>query len=208
VGGSGKTPVVEYLINLLKSKYQIVTLSRGYKRKTRGLILAGSSDSAKIVGDEPAQLFNKYGEEIGVAVCEDRLFAIPHILDLKPETNLILFDDAFQHRRINPTINILLSDFNHPFYRDWILPAGNLRESRKNANRADLIIITKCPYELNDDDIQSIISNIRKYVRNELPVFFMNIQYHSPVVAFGKNKVISDNIILVTGIAQPNPNIT
>jgi tetraacyldisaccharide 4'-kinase len=186
-------------------QYQIVTLSRGYKRKTSGLVLASEDDSAKTIGDEPAQFYYKYGKEVGVAVCEDRLFAIPHILDSKPDTNLILLDDAYQHRRIRPACNILLSDYNRPFYGDWLLPSGNLRELRKNARRADIVIITKCPSTLSEDNFKSIESSVRQYSGNKVPVYFMNIHYNDPEPAFNKKNEISSSIILVTGIAHSKP---
>ena len=203
VGGTGKTPVVEYLIELMKGEYNLTTLSRGYKRKTKGMVIASLQDTARTIGDEPAQLYSKFGKEIGVAVCEDRLYAIPHILYSRPETNLVLLDDAFQHRRIIPTCNILLSDFNRPFYSDWLMPAGNLRESRKNANRADVVIVTKCPPDLTVDGFNNILTLVRKYIPGEVPVYFMNIHYADPVPFFKPHYKIEDNVILVTGIAQP-----
>jgi tetraacyldisaccharide 4'-kinase len=205
LGGTGKTPVVEYLINLLKEKYHIVALSRGYKRKTSGLIIASSEDTARTIGDEPAQFLHKYGQDVGIAVCEDRLYAIPHILKARPDTNLILLDDAYQHRKIKPTCNLLLSDYHRPFYKDYVLPACNLRESRKNANRADAVIITKCPDDLIEDDFKSVTSSVRHYTQTDTPVFFMNIRYLAPVSAFRKDIYLTNSIILVTGIAQPKP---
>ena len=205
VGGTGKTPVVEYLVRLLKDKYHLVVLSRGYKRKTHGLYLAGVHDAATTIGDEPKQLITKFGEEIGVSVCEDRLYAIPHILKSKPDTDLILLDDAFQHRSIISSCNILLSDFNRPFYKDWYLPSGNLRESKKSARRADAVIITKCPSNLTEYSHNTIRIFLNKFIRKDVPVFFMKIQYLDPVPAFNKNLKITDRLILVTGIAQPKP---
>jgi tetraacyldisaccharide 4'-kinase len=205
VGGTGKTPVVEYLIRLRKEHNKIVTLSRGYKRKTNGFILAGKEDDAKTIGDEPFQYFNKFHNEIGVSVCEDRLFAIPHILSSLPETDLILLDDAYQHRKIKPTCNILLTDYNRPFYDDMILPAGNLRESKNNANRADVIIVTKCPDELGEEEIKRIDNSISRYSRRNVPVFFMNIQYGIPEPVFNNKSDICKKVILVTAIAEPKP---
>jgi len=205
VGGTGKTPVVEYLIRLLKDRYKIVTLSRGYKRKTTGLIIATENDSAETIGDEPAQLYKKYRHDIGVAVCEDRLFAIPYILNSKPETDLILLDDAYQHRQIESKCKILITDYNHPFYEDWLLPTGNLRESRRNANRADVVVVTKCPSNLSNAELESVKSAVRKYIRSEVRVFFMNIHYDEPIPAFNKNIPFNKDIILVSGIAQPKP---
>jgi len=205
VGGTGKTPVVEYLIRLCKERNKIVTLSRGYKRKTNGLIIAGKDDNAKTIGDEPFQYYNKFNNEIGVAVCEDRLFAIPHILSSLPETDLILLDDAYQHRKIDPTCNILLTDYNRPFYNDLMLPAGNLRESKNSANRADVIIVTKCPEELGEEELKQINYSISKYTRKDVQIFYMNIQYGPPVPIFKNKSDFCKKIILVTAIAEPKP---
>lgn len=205
VGGTGKTPVVEYLIRLLKEHHKIVTLSRGYKRKTNGYILAGKDDNAETIGDEPFQYYNKFKNEIGVAVCADRLFAIPYILSSLPETDLILLDDAYQHRRINPTCNILLTDYHRLFYKDTLLPAGNLRESKNNAIRADVVIVTKCPDDLVDEEKKLIYNSISKYTRKDVQVFFMNIKYESPAPAFNKKFDIGEKVILVSAIAEPKP---
>ncbi len=205
VGGTGKTPVVEYLIRLFRGSNNIVTLSRGYKRKTNGFIIAGKDDNAKTIGDEPFQYYKKFHNEIGVAVCEDRLFAIPHILSSLPETDLILLDDAYQHRKINPSCNILLTDYNRPFYNDLLLPAGNLRESKKNADRADVIIVTKCPADLGEEDINQINNAISRYARKNVLIFYMNIDYGQPVPVFNKGNKLFEKVILVTAIAEPKP---
>ena len=205
VGGTGKTPVIEYLINLLNDHYKISTLSRGYKRKTRGFILAGKHDNARTIGDEPFQYYNKFKDEIGVAVCEDRLFAVPQILSILPDTDIILLDDAYQHRRIIPLCNILLSDYSRPFYNDLLLPAGSLRESKKNADRADAVIVTKCPDNLSDIETGNISESISKYSGQNVPVFFASTKYASPVPVLSKNNQINEKIILVTAIAQPGP---
>ena len=205
IGGTGKTPLVEYLIRLLKDRYNIVTLSRGYKRKTRGLVIARAQDTARTIGDEPAQFFMKYGKVIGVAVCEDRLYAIPHILKSRPETNLILLDDAYQQRGIRSTCNILLTDYNRPFYQDWLIPSGNLRESRRNADRADAIIITKCPPGLKEEEANNIRIILKKFIPISVPVFFMKTLYAEPVPLFDKNLKNTGKVILVTGIAQSKP---
>lgn len=202
VGGTGKTPVVEFLVEALKDTHRIVILSRGYKRRSKGYIMAGAESSAREIGDEPKQFLNKFGTDISVAVCEDRLYAIPLIVSDKPETDLIILDDGYQHRQVNPFFNILLSDYSRPFYLDYLLPAGNLRESRKNANRADVVIVTKCPEKLIPEDMDEITGNVRKYSGKETPVWFMKIHYLDPLPAFGHGSAISDSIILLTGIAQ------
>jgi len=205
VGGTGKTPVIEYLIRLLKDHHKIITLSRGYKRKTNGFLIAGEDDNAKTIGDEPFQYYNKFKNEIGVVVCEDRLYAIPQILSSLPETRLILLDDAFQHRKIIPSCNILLNDYSRPFYNDFLLPAGNLRESRKNARRADVVIVTKCPEDISNKEIENIHKSISKYTRKSVPIFFTSTKYDSQVPVLNKKYQFTEKVILVTAIAEPEP---
>lgn len=147
VGGSGKTPMVEYLIRELKQDYKIATLSRGYGRDTKGFLWVENYLLPSQTGDEPLQIKRKFNN-IAVAVCEDRVAGVNQILKDKPETNLILLDDAFQHRAIKPSVQLLLSTCAKPFYRDWLMPSGRLRESRSGAKRADAIIYTKCEGKL------------------------------------------------------------
>ncbi|MFT6176132.1 MAG: tetraacyldisaccharide 4'-kinase [Bacteroidia bacterium] len=144
VGGSGKTPMVEYLIRELQDQYTIATLSRGYGRKTKGFRWVETNNSFTETGDEPLQIKTKF-EHIAVAVSEDRVAGVKRILAERPEINLILLDDAFQHRAIKPSIQLLLSIYSKPFYTDWLMPSGRLREPRAGAKRADAIIFTKCP---------------------------------------------------------------
>ena len=205
VGGTGKTPVIEYLIRLFMGHYKIVTLSRGYKRRTKGLLIAGKNDNARTIGDEPFQYFNKFKNEIGVVVCEDRLYAIPQILSSLPDTELILLDDAYQHRKIIPSCNILLNDYSRPFYNDILLPAGNLRESRRNAKRADVVIVTKCPEDISSKEIESIRFSISKYTKQSIPIFFASTKYSSPVPVMNNNHQFAEKVILVTAIAEPGP---
>jgi tetraacyldisaccharide 4'-kinase len=203
VGGSGKTPMIEYLIRLLKSERKIATLSRGYGRKTKGFRLATNADEATTLGDEPFQIFRKYGHEVSVAVGEERALAVPSILLENPETDAILLDDAFQHRTIQGHLNILLTEFDTPFYNDWLLPTGNLRESGKGANRADVIVVTKCSNELTKEQKDRITEAIQGYA-GPRPVFFSKIRYCDPV-AFGLQRPITAKVILVSGIARPKP---
>ncbi len=201
VGGTGKTPMIEYLICLLKDKYSLSTLSRGYGRKTKGIRFASEEDSASTIGDEPYQFYLKFKNEINVTVGEERAFAIPTILHQFPLTEVILLDDAFQHRSVKPQLSILASEFNSPFYIDFVLPAGRLREARSGANRADVIVITKCPTNPNHKiDFSGITEKVQVYAGKK-PVFFTGLQYSSPI-AFDKASKISDQIILVSGIAN------
>lgn len=204
-GGTGKSPMVEYIICLLKNDYKLATLSRGYKRKTRGIKIADLNDNALTIGDEPAQFLKNHGKKINVVVSEDRLYAIPHILIEYPDTEVILLDDAFQQRQITPSSNILLSDYNRPFYNDYILPSGLLRESRGNAKRAHIVIVTKCPPTIDEDEMAAITKHIRKYVQEAIPVYFTYIEYEQPKPISQKKDLLTDNIILVTGIADPRP---
>ncbi len=199
VGGTGKTPMIEHLIRLLKPTTRLATLSRGYKRKTKGFRIAGASDSAETIGDEPFQFYSKFRDEITVTVGEERAMAIPQIIDEYPEVNVILLDDAFQHRRVKPSFQILLSDYKRPFYSDYLLPAGRLRESKSGSQRADVIVVTKCPDSLSEEEMMSMETRVRQYA--DKPVFFTSIHYGN-VVAVNSGTAIDRNVILVTGIAN------
>ncbi len=202
-GGTGKTPMIEYLIRLIKNKYKVATLSRGYGRRTKGFLIAKEEHNSHLIGDEPRQFHLKFKEEISVCVGEDRALAIPEILYNKPDVEVILLDDAFQHRYIIPGINILLSDYNNVFYKDFILPVGNLRESRAGARRADIVIITKCPGNISEENMLNIKFNCYKYIKKETPVFFSAISYLKPVPVFEVyEKAFSTNVMLFTGIGK------
>jgi len=204
VGGTGKTPFVELLIRLLKTKFNLAVLSRGYGRKTKGFRLANKHDNASTLGDEPFQYFTKYGTEIEVAVGEERALAIPELLFNNEDINLIILDDAFQHRRVTPNLNILLNDYSRPFYKDLVLPSGLLRESRKHANRADLVVVTKCPGSLQESEMIEIEREIRKYSGEDTPVYFTGIRYLKPVRVYG-DQPMANSIFLFSGIANPKP---
>ncbi|HTJ52854.1 MAG TPA: tetraacyldisaccharide 4'-kinase [Cyclobacteriaceae bacterium] len=199
-GGTGKSPMIEHLVRLLSDKYKVATLSRGYGRKTKGLRIGNSLDNASTLGDEPFQFFRKYNDKITVAVGEERALAIPNILHVYPETNVVLMDDAFQHRFVRPSFSILLSDFSKPFYKDYLIPAGRLRESRGGADRADVIVITKCPTQISDDTFMAMESEIRKYTNKR--VFYSKIRYGYPV-PFGGQQQTKEKVILISGIANP-----
>lgn len=201
-GGTGKTPLTEHLIRLLAGQHKVATLSRGYGRKTKGFQIAKSTDNAATLGDEPYQFYLKYGDLVTVAVGEDRAYAIPNILQQHPETEIILLDDAYQHRSVKPSLNILLSDYHRPFYKDFLLPAGRLRESRSGANRAHIVVVTKCPVQMPDEEMIDIEKSIRKY--SDKPVFFTRIHYGVPV-AFRGQQEISGDVVLVSGISNVKP---
>lgn len=202
VGGTGKTPMIEHLVRTFQSEYAVATLSRGYGRITKGVRIAGTLDTAATLGDEPFQLYKKFGQKIVVAVGEERALAIPHILDQFPATQVILLDDAFQHRAVIPSMNIMLTDYNNLFYRDFLMPTGRLRESKSGARRADVIVVTKCAHDISEDRMMEIEIAIRKIA--SCPVFFTKVRYGDPV-SIGKQQVLDGNVALVSGIANHKP---
>lgn len=203
VGGTGKSPMIEHMVRLLQQRFGVATLSRGYGRKTKGFRIAGADDTAATIGDEPFQFYKKFKDKITVAVGEDRAFAIPNILQERSETEVILLDDAFQHRRVRPSLNILLSDYHRPFYNDYLLPAGRLRESRNGASRADIVVVTKCPAVVSDDEMMEIEKSIRHY--SIKPVFFSKIHYGNPIGFGSRADATLHDVLLITGIANAKP---
>lgn len=213
VGGTGKTPHTEYLIKLLKKKYKIAVLSRGYKRKTKDFILADSKSTAKSIGDEPYQMYRKF-PDITVAVDSNRRRGIRKLLDQASEKRpqIIFLDDAYQHRYVKPSLSILLTDYNRLFYDDILLPAGRLREPWENNYRANIIICTKCPQDLKPIDYRVISKNMNLYPYQEL--FFSCFQYKSLLPVFPNSSSIKKesierlkkegySFLLVTGLANP-----
>ncbi|GAA4835948.1 tetraacyldisaccharide 4'-kinase [Algivirga pacifica] len=210
VGGTGKTPHVEYLIRMLKDRYKIGVLSRGYGRKTRGVRMADEHASALTIGDEPMQYWMKFGKEVRVAVGEKRALATTEMLRHWTDLQLLLLDDAYQHRMIHRDFNILLTEYNRPFFEDYILPAGRLRERRAGAKRADLVIVTKCPTSLTYEQKEDISNAVGAYTRSEVPVIFSSIVYSGWVPLYHGNDLpeeIQKNVILVSGIANTRPLI-
>src|SRR5690606_1240892 len=203
VGGTGKTPMVEYIIRLLSERYKVATLSRGYKRDTKGFRIASPGDNAATIGDEPFQFYRKFKDRITVSVGEDRAFAIPSLLHEHNDTEVILLDDAYQHRKIKPSFNILITDYNRPFYTDFLLPAGRLRESRSGAKRADVVVVTKCPDSITSQEAINMEASIRNYVNK--PIFFSSIIDGTPLPFAKTISSFTSKIILLTGIAQPKP---
>ncbi len=205
VGGTGKSPMIELLINDLKDQYKLAVISRGYKRKTKGYALASASSTALDIGDEPLQFHLKF-PEVPIAVGEARIIAIPELLQDKPETEVILLDDAFQHRSVKPGFNILLTDQNNLFTRDFFLPTGDLRDLKSSYKRADTIIITKCKPLLSAAEKIEFIKEIDP--QKHQSVFFSCIEYDQPYHLITKNKITLDKdmeVLLVTGIANPRP---
>lgn len=205
VGGTGKSPMVELLIRLLNDRYPIAVLSRGYKRKTRGYALANASTTALDIGDEPMQFHSKF-PEVAVAVGEERIVAIPQLLHDRPETRVIILDDAFQHRAVGAGLNILLTDYSNLFTRDWWLPSGDLRDAPSSYRRAQAIVVTKCPDDLDEDQRRSIAIEIGP--RPGQQVFFSAIDYGTPYHITRLDGGVIDEeveVLLVTGIANPEP---
>ena len=204
VGGTGKTPQIEYLIRLLSPNYKVATLSRGYKRKSEGFILADAVSTAEILGDEPFQYFKKF-PDIQVAVDADRKNGIEQLLNQKSRPEIILLDDAFQHRKVKAGFYILLTAYEDLFCDDFMLPTGNLRESRNGAKRANLIIVTKCPLDITELEQQ----NIKNKLAVDLPIYFSSIDYDDKVYNDTESLAVSDLKLtpkmLLAGIAKPKP---
>lgn len=210
VGGTGKTPHVEYIVSQLAERYKTAVLSRGYKRKTRGYIEANHRSTPEQIGDEPMQIFNKFGMRVKVAVCENRRKGITELLKNYPDLQLVILDDGFQHRWVKPKVSVLLTDYSRPFYKDRLLPLGRLRESKHAVNRADMVIMTKCDenmapidYRMKKGDMdlmayQKLYFSHYEYGQLE-PVFADDAPYHASISSLTKD----DSVLLLTGIARP-----
>lgn len=209
VGGTGKTPHIEYLIELLQPHYHIATLSRGYGRKTTGLKYADATSTSRTIGDEPMMYHRKY-PFVKVVVSENRLIAIPDILYQEFPNDAILLDDAFQHRAVKAGLSILLTDYNRPFYNDFIIPAGMLREPKSEYKRADIIIVTKCQEQMDAKERQDILAKIKPYPYQH--VYFSYFSYGTIYGMFIKEfrpilSLQNTSIILFTAIANDAPMI-
>jgi tetraacyldisaccharide 4'-kinase len=204
-GGTGKSPMVMFLVSALKKRWQVAVLSRGYKRKTKGYALAHEKTTALEIGDEPMLFHNKF-PDVAIAVGEERMEAIPQLLHDKPKTGVIILDDAFQHRSVKAGLNIILTDFSNLFTRDWFLPTGDLRDEKGSYKRAQALIVTKCPPDLSKD----VQAEIKKEL-NPLPgqhVFFTSIRYGIPYHITSRRPMPLHSemeVLLVTGIANPAP---
>lgn len=206
VGGTGKTPQIEYLIRLLSDKYKIATLSRGYKRKSEGFVLANENSNAEILGDEPFQFHQKF-PNVMVAVDANRANGIQQLLSKDEKPEIILLDDAYQHRKVKAGFYILLTSYGDLYTDDFMLPTGNLRESRSGAARANIVVVTKCPKILTEEEQTKIRLKLKLNAAQQ--VFFTFIDYD--MVIFGKNEKIavneikSESKLLLAGIAKPKP---
>lgn len=210
VGGTGKTPHVEYIVSRLAGSYNIAVLSRGYKRKTKGFLLANSKSSPDSIGDEPYQIWHKFGGLVKVAVCEKRAQGIRELMREHPDIDLILLDDAFQHRYVKPKVSILLIDHNRPVNKDRLLPLGRLRESVHALGRADMIVITKCPVDMTPIQYRLMDKELSLMAYQKL--YFSRFRYESlepvfpddsPYFASLDQLTERDSVLLLTGIAHP-----
>lgn len=204
-GGTGKSPMVEFLLRELGVNFHLATLSRGYKRKTSGYVLADATTTALDIGDEPMQFYLKF-PGIAVGVGEERIAAVPQLLHDRPDTQAIILDDAFQHRAITAGYNIVLTDYSNLYTRDWYLPTGDLRDEKSSVGRADIIIVTKCSPELTKEEADTIISELEILPHQQ--VFFSTIRYGSLYhIVHRTNFIITQDVevLLVTGIANPRP---
>ncbi|MDL1913004.1 MAG: tetraacyldisaccharide 4'-kinase [Bergeyella sp.] len=206
VGGTGKSPMIMFLADFLSRDYKLGVLSRGYARKSKGYLTANYGTDYKTIGDEAQQLFERFRNRLVIGVSSDRIYGARKLI-ADFEIEVLLLDDAYQHRKIRPGLNVLLTDYSDPYFCDFILPAGNLRESRHEAKRADVIVITKCPEALSENQKSHIIAKIRPGKHQK--IFFSSIEYAQEIC--NRHDAISDiklsdyEVLLVTGIANPQP---
>ncbi|MDE6548176.1 MAG: tetraacyldisaccharide 4'-kinase [Muribaculaceae bacterium] len=212
VGGTGKTPHVEYILECLRYKRNIAVLSRGYKRKTRGFIVASAKSTPDSIGDEPLQIYEKFGGTVKVAVCESRVKGVRELIRQFPKLDLIVLDDSFQHRYIKPKVNIMLMDYSRPVYSDDILPLGRMRESSHAKYRADMVITTKCPADVSALDMRLVSKHLELLPYQKL--YFSTFVYGGLIPVFPDDctdRVLlndiseEDSVILLTGVANPRP---
>lgn len=211
IGGTGKTPHTEYIVNLLHKKKNVAVLSRGYKRKTKNFIIANSKSTHEEIGDEPLQMQQKF-PDITVAVDRNRVNGINRLTSetVNPPIDVIILDDAYQHRYVQPGLNILLMDYHRLVYYDRLLPAGNLREPARSLYRADIVIVTKCPHYMTPMDRRGIEHSLD--LQPWQKIFFSTFSYGEPYkLTLGKNgqadmslkEIGSNRFTLLTGIASP-----
>lgn len=206
VGGTGKSPHVAWLAEKLSTSYKIAILSRGYKRKTKGFHLATVHDTSESIGDEPAMYLSRFRGTVMVAVSEDRITGVEKLAAHNSLPDIILLDDVYQHRKIEPAINILLTTYSDPFFNDHLLPAGNLRESASGKERADIIIITKCPNQIAPSKKEELIRKVAP--SPEQLLLFSGLKYSAPQPVKNRVNGSLQDLVLLTGIADPSLLIT
>ncbi len=206
VGGTGKSPMIEYLVRLFPNPLNVAVLSRGYGRKTKGFQFAEQTSTANELGDEPYQFYRKF-QDLDVAVDEKRVRGMEKLLSLKPELDMVLLDDAFQHRYVKADCYILLTSYDKLYTNDYLLPTGDLRESRRGAKRAEIIVVSKCPDDLNESKQAEIERKINPKSYQQL--FFSRIQYDLNLInikgSISLKELINNEVLLITGIADPIP---
>ena len=213
VGGTGKTPHAEYIISLMRKRYNVGVLSRGYGRKTRGFRMVDDESTPRTVGDEPYQMYHKYGgDKVVFAVCEDRVKGIENMLQLHPEISLFVLDDAFQHRYVKPSVAVVLMEYGRPIFDDSLLPFGRLREPAEAMDRADIVVVTKCPDDVKPLEFRMLKNNLKLFHYQKL--FFSRFIYRDPVPLFSDSAAPlgalkwlekNDTILAVCGIGNPRP---
>jgi tetraacyldisaccharide 4'-kinase len=208
VGGTGKTPWVDFLVRQLRDEVKIATLSRGYGRKSTGFRQVFPNSTAAEVGDEPLQLYTNFKEEIPVFVGEDRVGATQKIQQLLPELQLLILDDAFQHRKLHPDLRILLTPYNSLFSKDYLVPMGRLRESRAGAKRADVVVVTKCPAELSLDEKNRLKQSISPYLNAGALLLYSSTSYGEPYQIAGPAQTDVTTVIALAGLADNVPFFT
>ena len=210
VGGTGKTPHTEYIVNVLRNTYHVGVLSRGYKRETKGFVMATPHSAPRDIGDESYQIYHKFKGKVAVAVCEDRVKGISRMLEIDPAINIIVLDDALQHRYVRPQVTIVLTEYNRPGFSDSLLPYGRLRESKAALRRADMVIVTKCPDDIKPIDFRIVTKHLdlRPYQRLYFTHFcygnmraFNDPQEEKPLATLSTDT----HILLITGIASATP---
>jgi tetraacyldisaccharide 4'-kinase len=208
VGGTGKTPWVEFLVRQLRNEVKLATLSRGYGRKTTGFLQVLPSSSAAEVGDEPLQLYTNFNGAVPVFVGEDRVGATQKIQQLLPELQLLVLDDAFQHRKLNPDFRIVLTPYNSLFSKDYLLPMGRLRESRAGAKRADVVVVTKCPSHLSLEEKNRLKQSISPYLNADALLLYSSTRYGEPYHVSGPARTGFTAVIALAGLADNEPFFT
>ncbi len=208
IGGTGKTPHTEFILKNLSNNYNVAILSRGYKRKTKGFVLADQQSTASTIGDEPYQLFTN-NPDITIAVDENRVRGIQKLMKLNPRIDVIILDDSYQHRYVKAGLNILLTEHNNLFSEDDLMPYGKLREDKKNSERADIVIVTKCKNEPNEKEQKKIKKSL-KIEENHQKLFFSRFDYEKIYPVFDEEVEKIEltnrtNVLLLTGIENPRP---
>lgn len=212
MGGTGKTPHVEYIVESLMGKYNIGVLSRGYKRATSGFVLATPQSRPEDIGDESYQIYRKFGPDITVAVCENRVNGIKRMLEINPAINMIILDDAFQHRYVRSSVSIVLTEYNRPIFNDKILPYGRLREPKSALNRAEIVVVTKCPPGMNPMEYRIFTEKLNLFPYQKLyfsrfnyghlvPIFPSEVETTPSISSLGPDT----SLLVVTGVANPKP---